>query len=195
MIFNITDVRVDFREEREEMAVLKIIEYPDPILRQKSRNIEKWDEELNKLIIDMMDTLDEVPGLGLAAVQVGFPVQMFVYDANLGKEQKNRYAIVINPEIVFKDGEIKDEEGCLSIPDYRDTVVRAAVVRVKGYDREGNSIELSGDGLLARMLQHEIDHLNGILFIDRLSSLKKSLFLRRMKKLQKQSKGELSAKI
>lgn len=195
MIFNITDVRVDFREEKEEMAVLKIIEYPDPILRQKSRNIEKWDEELNKLIKDMMDTLDEVPGLGLAAVQVGVPVQMFVYDSNLGKEQKNRYAVVINPEIVFKDGEIKDEEGCLSIPDYRDSVVRAAVVRVKGFDKEGNSIELSGDGLLARMFQHEIDHLNGILFIDRLSSLKKSLFLRRMKKLQKQSKGELSAKI
>lgn len=195
MIFNITDVRVDFREEKEEMAVLKIIEYPDPILRQKSRNIEKWDEELNKLIKDMMDTLDEVPGLGLAAVQVGVPVQMFVYDSNLGKEQKNRYAVVINPEIVFKDGEIKDEEGCLSIPDYRDSVVRAAVVRVKGFDKEGNSMELSGDGLLARMFQHEIDHLNGILFIDRLSSLKKSLFLRRMKKLQKQSKGELSAKI
>ncbi len=194
MIFNITDVRVDFREEREKMAVLKIIEYPDPILRQKSRNIEKWDEDLDKLIKDMMDTLDEVPGLGLAAVQVGVPVQIFVYDANLGKEEKNRYAVVINPEIVFKDGEIKDEEGCLSIPDYRDSVVRAAVVRVKVFDQEGNSIELGCDGLLARLFQHEIDHLNGILFIDRLSSLKKSLFLRRMKKLQKQSKGELSAK-
>ncbi|MBI5194597.1 MAG: peptide deformylase [Nitrospirae bacterium] len=185
---------MDFREEREKMAVLKIIEYPDPILREKSRNIEKWDEELNKLIRDMMDTLDKVPGLGLAAVQVGVPVQMFVYDANLGKEQKNRYAVVINPEIVFKDGEIKDEEGCLSIPDYRDSVVRAAVVRVKIFDGEGNSLELGCDGLLARLFQHEIDHLNGILFIDRLSSLKKSLFLRRMRKLQKQSKGELSAK-
>ncbi|MDD5435049.1 MAG: peptide deformylase [Nitrospira sp.] len=177
------------------MSVLKIIEYPDPILRQKSRIIGKWDEELYKLINDMENTLDAVPGLGLAAVQVGVPVQMFVYDDKLGKEQKNHYSVLINPEIVFKDGEIKEEEGCLSVPDYRDSVVRAAVVRVRGFDREGKSIELSGDGLLARLFQHEIDHLNGILFIDRLSSLKKSLFLRRIRKLQKQSNSELSSKV
>lgn len=177
------------------MAVLKIIEYPDPILRQKGKMVEKWDDDLQRLIKDMMDTLDEVPGLGLAAVQVGVPVQMFVYDYKLGQEAKNHYAVLINPEIVFMDGEIKEEEGCLSIPDYRDYVVRAAAVNVRGFDKDGASVEISGDGLLARMLQHEIDHLNGILFIDRLSSLKKSLFLRKIKKLQKQSKSELSAKL
>ena len=176
------------------MSVLKIIEYPAPILRQKSRCVDKWDHDLHKLIKDMEDTLDAVPGLGLAAVQVGVPVQMFIYDVNLGKELENRYAALINPEIVFKDGEIKDEEGCLSVPDYRDSVVRAAVVRVTGFDKDGNRIELSGDGLLARLFQHETDHLNGILFIDRLSSLKKSLFLRRIRKLQKQSDSELSSK-
>jgi len=175
------------------MAILKIIEYPDPILRQKSRPVEKWDEELFKLIRDMEDTLKSVPGLGLAAVQVGVPVRMFIYDESARKEgDKKRYSVLINPEIVYQEGQIKEEEGCLSIPDYRDTVTRAAVVKLKGYDRDGNPVEITGEGLIARMFQHEIDHLNGILFIDRLSSLKRGLFIRRIKKLQRQMRAELS---
>lgn len=175
------------------MAVLKIIEYPDLLLRQKSRRVEKWDETIYKLIEDMKDTLDAVPGLGLAAVQVGVPIQMFLYDHSVGKEKPVKgYSVLINPEIIYQEGEIKDEEGCLSIPDYRDMVVRATVVKVKGFDRDGKPVEITGEGLLARMFQHEIDHLNGVLFIDRLSSLKRGLFLRRMKKIQRQMKAELS---
>lgn len=175
------------------MAVLKIIEYPDPILRQKSRPVDKWDDSLFNLIEDMKDTLGVVPGLGLAAVQVGVPVQVFIYDDSVGKGKPAKdYAALINPEIIYQEGKIKEEEGCLSIPDYRDTVERAAIVKVKGYDRDGKPVEITGEGLLARMFQHEIDHLNGVLFIDRLSSLKRGLFLRRMKKLQRQMRAELS---
>lgn len=178
------------------MSVLKIIEYPDPILRERSKPVEKWDEELYRLIEDMMDTLNAVPGLGLAAVQVGVPRRVFIYDEDVGKEKSVKgYSVLINPEIVYQEGEIKEEEGCLSIPDYRDTVIRAAVVRVKGFNREGGNVEIAGEGLLARLFQHEIDHLNGILFIDRLSSLKRGLFLRRMKKRQKQLKAELTGKL
>ena len=178
------------------MAVLKIVTYPDPRLQQKSRPVEKWDKELCKLIEDMEHTLNAAPGLGLAAVQVGVSLQVFLYDENAGegKSTKN-YTAMINPEIISQEGEIKEEEGCLSIPDYRDTVVRAAVVRVKGFNKEGEPVEVTGEGLLARVFQHEIDHVNGVLFIDRLSSLKRGLFLRRMKKLQRQTKAELSGKV
>lgn len=177
------------------MSILKIREYPDPILWEKSMPVEKWGNELQKLIEDMIDTLDAVPGVGLAAVQVGIPIRLFVFDAGLGMEKSQKsYSVLINPEIVSQDGEIKEEEGCLSIPDYRETVVRAAVVKVKGFDREGKSVEITGEGLLARLFQHEIDHLNGVLFIDRLSSLKRGLFLRRIKKQQRQQKAELIGK-
>ena len=177
------------------MAILKIRELPDPILRQRSKSVENWGEELYKLIENMIATLEAIPGLGLAAVQVGVPIRMFIYDESLGKEKPVKgYSVLINPEIVYQEGEEKEEEGCLSIPDYRDTVIRAAVVRVKGSNKEGESVEITGEGLLARVFQHEIDHLNGVLFIDRLSSLKRGLFLRRMKKQQRQLKEELLGK-
>lgn len=178
------------------MPILKIITYPDPLLQRKSSPVEKWDKELYKLIKDMEDTLDATPGLGLAAVQVGVPLQVFLYDEHAGGEETAKsYKAMINPEIIFREGEIKEEEGCLSIPDYRDTVVRSAVARVKGFNKEGEPVEVTGEGLLARVFQHETDHVNGILFIDRLSSLKRGLFLRRMKKLQRQAKAELAEKV
>ena len=183
------------------MSVLKIVTYPAPILHQRSKPVERRDRELFGLIEDMMDTLDVVHGLGLAAIQVGVPLRVFIFDERSSDEKsgderpKRGYSVLINPEIVYKEGEIKEEEGCLSIPDYRDVVQRAAVVRVKGFNKEGKPVELVGEGLLARVFQHEIDHLNGTLFIDRLSSLKRGLFVRRMKKVQRQSKVELSAKI
>jgi len=178
------------------MSVLGIREYPDPILRQKSRRVEKWDDDLQRLIQDMMDTLDAVPGLGLAAVQVGAPVSLFIYDADLSSESPvKNYSVFINPEIIYEEGEVKGEEGCLSVPDYREFVVRAEIVKVKGYDRDGKGIEITAEGLLARVFQHEIDHTNGVLFIDRLSSLKRGLFLRRMKKRERQSKAEMSGRL
>lgn len=178
------------------MSILRIREYPDPILRQKSKPVEKWDDELNKVIQDMMDTIDAVPGLGLAAVQVGAPVSLFIYDPDLSSESPvKNYSVFINPEIVYEEGEVKGEEGCLSVPDYRDSVVRAQVVKVRGYNKNGESIEITAEGLLARVFQHEIDHLNGVLFIDRLSSLKRGLFLRRMKKRERQLKSEMSERL
>lgn len=178
------------------MSVRGIREYPDPILRQKSRRVEKWDDELQRLIQDMMDTLDAVPGLGLAAVQVGVPVRLFIYDPDLSSDSPVKtYSVLINPEIIYEEGEVKGEEGCLSVPDYRESVVRAEMVKVTGYDRDGNSIEITAEGLLARVFQHETDHTNGVLFIDRLSSLKRGLFLRRMKKRERQSKAELSGRL
>ena len=178
------------------MAVLGIREYPDPILRQKSRRVEKWDDDLQRLIQDMMDTLDAVPGLGLAAVQVGAPVRVFIYDQGLSSEAtRTNYSVFINPEITSEEGEVKGEEGCLSVPDYREYVVRAEIVTVKGCDRDGNSIEIKAEGLLARVFQHEIDHINGVLFIDRISSLKRGLFLRRMKKRERQLKAEMSGRL
>lgn len=178
------------------MSILRIREYPDPILRQKSKPVEKWDDELNKVIQDMMDTIDAVPGLGLAAVQVGAPVSLFIYDPDLSSESPvKNYSVFINPEIVYEEGEVKGEEGCLSVPDYRDSVVRAQVVKVRGYNKNGESIEITAEGLLARVFQHEIDHLNGVLFIDRLSSLKRGLFLRRMKKRERQLKSEMSERV
>src|SRR4030065_1350705 len=178
------------------MAVLKIITYPAPRLQQKSTPVQRWDKEVCKLIEDMEDTLNAAPGLGLAAVQVGVSLQVFLYDENAGGgESTKNYTAMINPEIISQEGEIKEEEGCLSIPDYRDTVVRAAVVRVGGFNKEGEPVEGTGEGLLARGFQHEIDHVNGVLFIDRLSSLKRGLFLRRMKKLERQLKSEMSGRL
>ena len=178
------------------MAILKILTYPEPVLRQRSKPVGRWDEELYKLIEDMTDTLEAVPGLGLAAVQVGVPVRLFIYDEGPGDGKSERsYSVLVNPEVVSQEGEIREEEGCLSILEYRDIVIRSAVVKVTGFNKKGDPAEIAAEGLLARVFQHEIDHLNGVLFIDRLSSLKRGLFLRRVKKLQKQSKAELSGKL
>jgi len=171
--------------------VKKIVEYPDPRLKVKSEPVEKWDGELHSLIKDMKDTLKVIPGLGLAAIQIGVPKRVFIYDEYLGEEKVIKdFAVLINPEIIYREGIVKDEEGCLSIPGYRDTVTRSARVIVRGKREDGEDVELEAEGLLARVFQHEIDHLDGILFIDRLSSLKKNLFLRRIRKLQRQKKLE-----
>lgn len=178
------------------MSIQKIIVYPDPILKLKSEPVEEQDKELDKLIKDMKDTLNSVPGLGLAAIQIGVPRRVFIYDETPGEEKGTKYfSVLINPEIVSMEGKVKEEEGCLSIPDYRDTVVRAAMVTVKGKREDGKEVEITAEGLLARVFQHEIDHLDGILFIDRLSSLKRGLFYRKMKKRQRQAKVELAEKI
>jgi peptide deformylase len=170
------------------MALLTIREYPDPILRKKSEPVTSWGADLETLIRDMSETLYSVPGLGLAAVQVGIPLRLFLYDMNIqDKKGKPALTVLINPVIIQTEGEIREEEGCLSLPEYREIVVRADRVTVKALNRKGKEIEVVGDGLLSRLIQHEMDHLNGVLMIDRLSSLKRNLFMKRLKKSLKKS--------
>ncbi len=167
------------------MTIRIIRTYPDPVLRIKTARVEKIDNSLSQLIQDMIETMHAAPGVGLAANQVGVSLQLAVIDLSSREEDQQRHPlmVIINPEILSLDGTVVEEEGCLSIPDYAEKTKRASKVRVRAQDRTGKFFEIAAEGLLAKALQHEIDHLNGILFIDRLSPLKKSIFKRRFKKL------------
>jgi peptide deformylase len=168
------------------MAVLDICKYPDPVLLQKAKPIKNIDVSLQRLIQDMIDTMYLAPGIGLAANQVGKPIRLVVFDVT-PKDQDRNPSVVINPEIVEAEGEQTLEEGCLSVPDYYSDVKRSAKVLVRGLDAEGKPVEICGEGILATVLQHEIDHLDGILFIERISALKRALYKKRVqKKLKKQ---------
>jgi len=172
------------------VAVLEIRQYPDPILRQQAKTVENINGDLQHLIDDMLETLYAAPGLGLAAPQVGYSLRLFVYDLSVAEErEKGSPMVLVNPELVSQTGEANEDEGCLSVPEYRESVVRAARVAVRGMDREGREITVEGEGLLAKLLQHEMDHLDGKLFIDRISSLKRNIFLRRLKKLMRAKEG------
>lgn len=171
------------------MAILPIRNYPDPILREKANPVTQLDPTLQKLIDDMVETLYSAPGLGLAAPQVGQSLQLFVYDLSV-HEGKHPLIVVMNPQIVETSGEEISEEGCLSVPNYREQVKRPSRVKLRGIDREGKPIEMAGEGLLARLFQHEIDHLNGTLLIDRLSSLKRDIFIRRFRKQRRPGGAE-----
>jgi peptide deformylase len=166
------------------MALRKICTYPDPVLRNKTTRVERIDNALDRLIEDMVETMHAAPGVGLAANQVGVPLQLAVIDLSSrdDEEQRHPLLVIINPEILSVEGSVIEEEGCLSIPDYAEKVKRAARVKVRAQDRKGKQFEIEAEGLMAKALQHEIDHLNGLLFIDKLSPLKKSLFKRRFKK-------------
>ncbi len=172
------------------MPLIEITEFPEPILKEKAKPIDQIDDRLQALIQDMFETMYAAPGVGLAAPQVGISLRLFVYDIGGREGQKNpgrgadpmQAGVFVNPEIVSMEGAQSDEEGCLSVPNYRQVVKRANRVRIKGLNREGREIEVEGEGLLARMFQHEMDHLNGILYIDRISSLKRNIFLRKFKK-------------
>ena len=159
--------------------------YPDPVLRNKTTRVEKIDSSLDRLIEDMVATMHAAPGVGLAANQVGVAIQLAVIDLSSreNEEQRHPLLVIINPEILSQEGSITEEEGCLSIPDYAEKVKRAARVKVRAQDRTGKFFEIEAEGLLAKALQHEIDHLNGLLFVDRLSPLKKNIFKRRYKKM------------
>ena len=156
---------------------------PDPILRQRSRPVERVDDALRRFADDMLETMYDAPGIGLAAIQVGEPLRMLVID--LAKEDEPKAPqLFINPEIVATgDGTSVYEEGCLSIPDYYAEVERPDSVTVKYLDRDGNEQTVEADGLLATCLQHEIDHLNGVLFIDHISKLKRDMVMRKFRKL------------
>jgi peptide deformylase len=160
---------------------MKIYTYPDPILRDKAEPVENIDGKMQKLIDGMADTMYAAPGIGLAAVQVGEAQQIIVYDLSPRNESRD-LSVLINPSIVMSEGNIVYEEACLSVIDFSAEVSRCARVKVRGVDRHGNPADIEAEGLLAVCLQHEIDHLNGVLFIDHLSSLKRSLYKKRLKK-------------
>src|SRR3990172_8343370 len=168
----------------DSMALSEIRKYPDPVLRQKTGRVETLDAALERLIDDMVETMHAAPGVGLAANQIGVPLQVAVIDLSAREEKGQRHPllVLINPEMLSLEGSITEEEGCLSIPEYTEKVKRASKVKVRAQDRTRKSFELEAEGLLAKALQHEIDHLNGLLFIDRLSPLKKDIFKRRYKK-------------
>jgi peptide deformylase len=165
------------------MSIKPLIILPDPVLRQVSKPVERVDGALRKLAGDMLETMYDAPGIGLAAIQIGEPLRMLVID--LAKEEETPAPhVFINPEILeSSDQRSVYEEGCLSIPDYYAEVERPASVRVKYLDRDGKPQEIEAEGLMATCLQHEIDHLNGVLFIDHISKLKRDMVVKKFKKL------------
>lgn len=164
------------------MAIREIKRYPEKVLKEKATPVTDIDGDVQKLIDDMIETMYAAPGIGLAAPQVGVSKRIIVIDVSVKETEKTPLLVLINPEIIRTEGEIESEEGCLSIPGYITTVKRAERVLVSGLNRDGKEILIEGEGLLSRALQHEIDHLNGILFIDRISSIKREFFKKRYKK-------------
>jgi len=169
------------------MPKLRVIKLPDPILREKSLPVETVDAELRAFLSDMLETMYAAPGVGLAAVQVGVLRRMLVIDTARGDDEPKRPLMLINPEIVFRgDTPRVHEEGCLSIPEMYAEVQRPALVRVRYVDIEGKKQEEDFQDLLATVVQHEIDHLDGLLFIDHLSRLKRDLLVKKFYKAQKE---------
>jgi len=164
--------------------IYPIVKFPDPILQQPAEPVTVFDSELRKLVDDMFTSMYDAQGIGLAAPQIGISKRLTVIDLSFQKKPEDKI-VLINPEVIEIKGKQVEEEGCLSLPEIRDRVVRAAEVKVRAQDAEGKSIEVEGTELLARAIQHEIDHLDGILFIFRLSRLKRDLQLRKIRKLQK----------
>ena len=167
------------------MAELKILTYPDKFLKTTAAKVENIDGELQQLIDDMAETMYRAPGVGLAAIQAGVNQSLLVYDVAPGEEGRNLH-VLINPKIIESEGSVVSEaEGCLSVPEYRADVNRHTKILVEGYNRDEKPVRLEAIDFEAIVLQHEIDHLNGILFIDRISSLKRQLYRRkRLKQLK-----------
>jgi peptide deformylase len=166
------------------MALLEIQKYPEPVLKEKARPVEHITDDIQCLIDDMADTMYKAPGIGLAANQVGALHRVIVFDVT-PKEDGRNLNVIINPEIIASEGSLVHEEACLSVVDYSCDVRRHACVTVSGLDREGKPVQIEAKDLLAVVLQHEIDHLDGILFIDRISRLKRSLYKRQLHKTLK----------
>ncbi len=165
------------------MALREVVQFPDPRLKRVSEPIEEVTDEIRELARDMIDVMYDEPGIGLAAPQVGASVRMFVIDTEWNEEGGERHpTVVINPEISDREGRITWEEGCLSVPDYTATVERDERITLRGHDLDGKPIEEHAEGLRAVCIQHEVDHLDGILFIDRISRLKRSLYVKKRKK-------------
>jgi peptide deformylase len=161
------------------MAKLTILEFPDPRLRTKAKPVEQVDDQLRALVDDMFETMYAAPGIGLAATQVDVHKRLLVADVSPDKSEPH---VLINPQIVEKDGEAVTEEGCLSVPGYYEEVIRAEHIRVRFVNRDGEEAEMEAEGLLAVCIQHEIDHLDGKLFVDYLSEAKRQRIRKRLQK-------------
>ncbi|MGZ7032117.1 MAG: peptide deformylase [Thermoanaerobaculia bacterium] len=166
------------------MAVLPIRKYGDPVLRRPTERVELIDDELQKLIDDMVETMYAAPGVGLAANQIGVSKRLMMIDLSVGKRPGELH-VCINPEIVAMEGEIREEEGCLSVPDFLEEVTRPERVKLRFRDRQGKDREMWGEGLMARAMCHETDHLNGTLYVDHLRGLKRDRILKKISKLAK----------
>jgi peptide deformylase len=164
---------------------LTIVKYPEPVLSQPGEPVTEFNAELAKLAEDMFETMYAAQGIGLAAPQVAVSKRLTVIDLSMGKDPEQKI-VLVNPEVIFREGRQYEEEGCLSFPEIREKVVRAANVRVRAQDLKGKWFELDGEELLARAFQHEIDHLDGMLFIFRMSGLKRDLALRKIRKMQRE---------
>ncbi len=165
--------------------IRKILKYGDPILEKVAEAVTAFGSpELHKLVADMWDTMYAAKGVGLAAPQVGVRQRVLIIDTSVGEDESKKL-VLINPEILSKEGKQVGEEGCLSIPGFREPVTRANQVEVRAQNETGETVVLTGEELLARAFQHEVDHLNGILFINHLSNLKRDMIRRKIKKLQK----------
>ncbi|MBU0682118.1 MAG: peptide deformylase [Proteobacteria bacterium] len=163
------------------MALREILKYPNPLLRKKAEKVTAFDDALQKLIADMAETMYDAPGVGLAAPQIGASLQLLVMDIT-SREEEPELIVLINPEISEGEGSEIDEEGCLSVVDLTAKVKRFSKIRVKAQDAEGNHLDFIAEEWFARVIQHEVDHLNGTLFIDHLSSLKRALYKKKRKK-------------
>ncbi len=165
--------------------ILKIVKYPEPVLDTPGEPVVEFDGELRKFVADMFETMYASQGVGLAAQQVGVARRITVIDLSMGKDPAQKLALV-NPEIIAREGRQYEEEGCLSFPEIREKVVRAAKVRIRAQDENGKWFEMDGEELLARAFQHEFDHLDGVLFLSRMSPLKRSMTLRKIRKMQRE---------
>jgi len=165
--------------------ILKVVKYPEPVLSQPGEPVTDFDAELKKLVDDMFETMYASQGIGLAAPQVAVSKRVTVVDLSQGKDPAQKL-VLVNPEVTFREGKQYEEEGCLSFPEIREKVQRAAKVRIRAQDLKGKWFEMDGEELLSRAFQHEIDHLDGMLFIFRMSSLKRDLVLRKIRKMQRE---------
>ena len=165
--------------------MLKIVKYPESVLSQPGEPVTEFNDELKKLVEDMFETMYASQGIGLAAPQVAVSKRVTVIDLSQGKDPEQKL-VLVNPEIIFREGKQYEEEGCLSFPEIREKVQRASTVKVRAQDLNGKWFEMDGEELLSRAFQHEIDHLDGMLFIFRMSSLKRDLVLRKIRKMQRE---------
>ncbi|NYF79503.1 peptide deformylase [Granulicella arctica] len=169
---------------KKNPKIHEVVKYPDPVLAKRGEAVTVFDADLKKLVDEMFDSMYAAQGIGLAAPQINISKRLTVIDISFQKNPEEKI-VLINPEIIDRSGKQVEEEGCLSLPEIREKVTRSEWVKVKAQDVTGKWIEVEGEELLARAIQHEIDHLDGILFIDHLSRLKRDLVLRKIKKLQK----------